>query len=193
MAPLKWKSQPGHQFNEAGVPPKPSNDNKQQTTNASKYPGIQSSGDFIRGFIPPDYHIDGVAQKGYLYSTTAMTGTGKTAVLLLIAALTMLGGTLGDREVRKGTVVYFAGENPDDVRMRWIAMAHHLGFNPDCVDVHFIAGTFNVAEMFERITADVSLLVEPTWWLSIPAPPTSTVMTRIQMSSSAGTLATYVR
>jgi hypothetical protein len=119
------------------------------------YPGMQSSGEFVRNFTPPDYHIDGVVQAGFLYSTTAMTGTGKTAVLLLISALTMLGKSLGDREVRKGTVVYFAGENPDDVRMRWIAMAHHLDFDPECVDVHFIAGTFSVAEMFDRIRDDV--------------------------------------
>ncbi|WP_445222125.1 AAA family ATPase [Bradyrhizobium sp. Pa8] len=165
MAPLKkWTSQPGSKFNEAEVPPKPANDNAPPVKSAGNtasakqkdsYPGIQTSAEFIRGFQPPDYHIDGVSQKGYLYSTTAMTGTGKTAVLLLLAALTMLGKPLGDREVEKGRVVYFAGENPDDVRMRWIAMAHHLDFDPDCVDVHFIAGTFSVAEMFERIKADV--------------------------------------
>ncbi|MET4032291.1 AAA family ATPase [Bradyrhizobium barranii] len=165
---INWKSQPGSKFNEAEVPPKPlkpANDNTPSPEKSAgkaasakqqdQYPGIQSSAEFIRGFQPPDYHIDGVSQKGYLYSTTAMTGTGKTAVLLLLAALTMLGKPLGDREVEKGRVVYFAGENPDDVRMRWIAMAHHLNFNPDCVDVHFIAGTFSVAEMFERIKADV--------------------------------------
>jgi hypothetical protein len=134
--------------------PVAANDNKP----LQNYPGIQSSAEFIRGFQPPDYHIDGISQKGYLYSTTAMTGTGKTAVLLLISALTMLGKPLGDREVRKGRVVYFAGENPDDVRMRWIAMAHYLDFDPDCVDVHFIAGTFSVAEMFDRIRTDVEAI-----------------------------------
>lgn len=135
------------------VQPEAGNDN-----GASGYPGIVSSGEFIRGFVPPDYHIDGIAQSGYLYSTTAMTGTGKTAVLLLLSALTMLGAPLGEREVKKGRVVYFAGENPDDVRMRWIAMAHHLKFDPTTVDVHFIAGTFKVAEMFSRILADVERL-----------------------------------
>ena len=160
MSSLKWKSNPGGGFKEAEVPPKPANDNAKgasppESAKPSTYPGMVSSGEFVRGFRPPDYHVDGISQKGYLYSTTAMTGTGKTAVLLLIAALTMLGKPLGDREVEKGRVVYFAGENPDDVRMRWIAMAHYLDFDPDAVDVHFIAGTFGVAEMFERIKADV--------------------------------------
>ncbi|TIU89975.1 MAG: hypothetical protein E5W01_10845, partial [Mesorhizobium sp.] len=91
----------------------------------------------VRGFVPPDYHLEGIAQAGFLYSTTAMTGTGKTAVLLLLAAHTALGTSINDREVRKGRVVYFAGENPDDVTMRWIAMAHHMGFDADAMEVHF--------------------------------------------------------
>ncbi|MDR6871142.1 hypothetical protein J2Y55_002150 [Bosea sp. BE125] len=79
--------------------PKAANDN------APVYPGIVSSRDFVAGFVPPDYHVDHVAQAGFIYSVTAMTGTGKTAVMLLIAALTALGGTLGDHEVRKGRVL----------------------------------------------------------------------------------------
>jgi hypothetical protein len=151
LSKIEVKSEPGKPFK----PLQPANDNTPSAAKPDRYPGMVSSAEFIRGFTPPDYHVDGISQKGYLYSTTAMTGTGKTAVLLLIAALTMLGKPLGDREVEKGRVVYFAGENPDDVRMRWIAMAHHLDFDPDAVNVHFIAGTFSVAEMFERIKGDV--------------------------------------
>lgn len=132
--------------------PKAANDN------APAYPGIVSSADFVAGFVPPDYHVDHVAQAGFIYSVTAMTGTGKTAVMLLIAALTALGGTLGDHEVRKGRVLYLAGENPDDVRMRWIAMSHHMGFDIDAVDVHFVPGSFNIAGLMERIRTDVDAL-----------------------------------
>lgn len=129
----------------------PANDN-------SPYPGIVSSADFVRGFVPPDYHVDGVAQAGFLYALTAGTGTGKTAVLLALTAATALGTSLCGRQVRKGRVVYFAGENPDDVRMRWLAMAHHVGFGPAAVDVHFIAGTFSIPGAIARITADVERL-----------------------------------
>ncbi|PWJ87810.1 AAA domain-containing protein [Mesorhizobium loti] len=137
----------------AGSDRQPANDNREQ-----KWPGIVSSGDLVRGFVPPDYHVEGIAQAGFLYSTTAMTGTGKTAVLLLLAAHTALGAPINDREVRKGRVVYFAGENPDDVTMRWIAMAHHMGFDADAMDVHFIKGTFSIPKMFTRITAEVTKL-----------------------------------
>ena len=133
--------------------PKPANDNREQ-----KWPGIVSSGDLVRDFVPPDYHFDGIAQSGFLYGTTAMTGTGKTAFLLLVAAHTALGEPLAGRDMRKGRVVYFAGENPDDVTMRWIAMAYHMEFDVDAMDVHFIKGTFSIPAMFARIEADVKRL-----------------------------------
>ena len=123
-----------------------------------KYPGIVSSAEFVNGFVPPDYHIDGIAQSGFFYSPTAMTGTGKTAVLLLITALTALGKPLGDLEVRKGRVLYFAGENPDDNAMRWIAMSHHMGFDANNIDVHFLKGTFSIPEMLDATRQDVSRL-----------------------------------
>lgn len=131
--------------------PKAANDN-------SPYPGIVSSADFISGFVPPDYHLDGVAQAGFIYALTASTGTGKTAVMLALTSSTALGTALCGRDVRKGRVLYLAGENPDDVRMRWLAMAHHQGFDPADMDVHFIPGTFSVPGVIERVSADVERL-----------------------------------
>jgi hypothetical protein len=162
---LKPQAQPiAVDFAETGslpVPEKrqPANDNAAGTVTAKpKYPGIVSSGELVRDFVPPDYHLDGISQAGFLYSTTAMTGTGKTAILLLLSAITALGGSLGDREVKPGRVLYFAGENPQDVTMRWIAMSHNMEFDPEDIDVHFIKGTFSIIEMFERIKADVARL-----------------------------------
>lgn len=129
----------------------PANDNKQ-------YPGIISSAAFVKDFVPPDYALDGVFQSRFFYSLTGTTGTGKTAVLLLLAAATALGMPVGGRDVKPGRVVYLAGENPDDVQMRWIAAGHHLGFDPDTIDVHFLKGATDVAETIELIRKDVEAL-----------------------------------
>ncbi|MEC5381839.1 AAA family ATPase [Aurantimonas sp. C2-6-R+9] len=137
----------------AKVPPVAANDNQPDA-----YPGIISSGELVTGFVPPDYHIDGIAQASFIYSVTAQTGAGKTAILLLTTALTALGEPLGNREVRKGRTLYFAGENPDDVTMRWIAMAHHMEFDPATIDAHFIKGTFSIPAMSKRIEDDVRKL-----------------------------------
>lgn len=79
---------------------------------------IVSSKEFIAGFKPPEYLIDGLLQKRFLYSLTAPTGGGKTALLLLLSALTSQGESVSGHETEKGRVVYLAGENPDDIRMR---------------------------------------------------------------------------
>ena len=59
---------------------------------------LQSSGDFVRDFVPPDYAIDGLLQRRFLYSMTAPTGAGKTSLCLSLAAHTALGLPLAGRE-----------------------------------------------------------------------------------------------
>ncbi|HZH12717.1 MAG TPA: AAA family ATPase [Microvirga sp.] len=119
-------------------------------------PLVQSSADFISGFVPPDYLWDGVLQRRYCYSLTGQTGGGKTAIALLLAASTSLGRPVAGRMLERGTVLYFAGENPDDVRMRWIAMGESMGFDPGAIDVLFIPGVFNLDEIEERVRTEIT-------------------------------------
>lgn len=121
-------------------------------------PPILSSGEFIGGFVPPEYLLDGILQHRFIYSLTAPTGSGKTAFLLLLAAHTALEMPLDGRDLTQGRVVYFAGENPDDVRMRWIAMAEIMGFDASEIDVHFIPGTFSIPDLETRIQAQAKTL-----------------------------------
>ncbi len=118
--------------------------------------------ELVAGYRPPDYLIEGLLQRGFLYSLTGRTGSGKTAMMLYLAAL--VGGHVGisngkkvmdGREVERGRVVYFAGENPDDIRMRWIAMADYFGFSFDSVDVHFVLGRVSLNGDIDRIRAKV--------------------------------------
>lgn len=62
---------------------------------------------------------------------------------------------MSGREVAKGRVVYFAGENPDDVTMRWIGMAHETGFNLDASSVFFIKDRFSVPDAIAAIAEQV--------------------------------------
>src|SRR6476646_7069208 len=54
---------------------------------APKLPQVLSKADFLKGFIPPDYLVDGVLQRRFIYSLTGQTGHAKTAIALLIARL----------------------------------------------------------------------------------------------------------
>jgi hypothetical protein len=116
---------------------------------------IKSSAEFLADFVPPDYLLDGILQRRFFYSFTAPTGGGKTALDLLLSAHVARGIPLAGLDVGKGRVVYFAGENPDDVRMRWLAMAEHLPFDKDTIDVYFIDGPQTIPEIVSRVKAEV--------------------------------------
>ena len=123
---------------------------------------ILSSRQFVADFTPPDYVLEGVLQRRFIYALTGKTGAGKTAIMLLLAALIALGRPIGDRAVEKGRVLYFAGENADDVRMRWIAMAQQMDFDIDAIDVYFVPGVFKLSEMADRISAEITKIGEIT-------------------------------
>ena len=95
-------------------------------------------------------------QRRSVYSLTGATGAGKTAIMLLISAHVALGRSIGDRGVQCGKVIDFAGENPEDARMRWIAMAQQMDFDIDTIDVHFIPGVFKISEMTDRIRREIT-------------------------------------
>src|SRR6516164_4926592 len=115
---------------------------------------IMSSREFVAGYVAPQYMIEGIIQQRRIYSLTGKTGDGKTALQLYLAYLIATATMLGEREVERGRVLYLAGENPDDVRARWIAMSDALGFDVDTVDVHFVEGVFSVSGLLDRVTQE---------------------------------------
>jgi hypothetical protein len=106
---------------------------------------MQSSAEFITNFVPPDYLIDGLIQRRFIYSMTGPTGEGKTSVALLLALFVDRGWKLDNREIDKGKVLFLAGENPDDVRMRWIKLLDDMKVDPDEVNVFFVPGSFTLS------------------------------------------------
>ena len=59
--------------------------------------------------------------------------------------------------------MYFAGENPDDVCMRWIKQCEEMGVAPEQVDVHFMSSTPDLSsdETRRKIDAEIELLSRP--------------------------------
>jgi hypothetical protein len=116
----------------------------------TKPPAMFTKREFIKGFVPPDYLIDGILQKRFIYSLTGQTGHAKTALALLIAELvsSAVQAALGGHDVVKGTVIYLVGENPDDVRMRVIG-ANSRRTDDNALDdrIIFVPGIFSIPEM----------------------------------------------
>lgn len=105
----------------------------------------QSSAEFVSQFTPPDYLIDGLLQRRFIYSFTGMTGAGKTCIALRIALHVANGIPLDGREIERARVLFFAGENPDDVRMRWIKLCEEMNCDPANMNVRFLPGTPPIA------------------------------------------------
>ena len=138
-------------------------------SNDGPKPLIKSSKEFVAGFDPPDYLVDGLLIEAFLYSLTGATGAGKTAITLRLAACIALGIPFAGRETKKRRVLYLAAENPVDIRMRWIALSQQMGFDPDTIEVYFVERVFRISQMkptlraeAERIGGEFGLVVVDT-------------------------------
>jgi hypothetical protein len=119
-------------------------------------PKLMSSAAFVRDFRPPDYLIAGMLQRRFIYALTGRTGEGKTAVCLRIAAQIAAGLALDGATVSPGRVLYLAGENPDDIRMRWIVLMEQMFLDENDIAVDFVDGRFNISEIPGHILAAAS-------------------------------------
>ena len=121
-------------------------------------PLIKTSKEFVAEFVPPDYLVDGLLQEGFLYSLTGATGAGKTAITLRLVASVALEIVFANRETKKRRVLYLAAENPDDIRMRWIALAQQMDFDVETIEVYFIEGVFKISQMADALQAETKRL-----------------------------------
>lgn len=106
-------------------------------------PRILTAAEFMAGFVPPDYIIDGIIQRGRLYALTSPTGHGKTAVALYLSCMITVGRNIGNVEVKQGAVIFLEGENPDDLRCRAHAAEQFYGVGSTRMP-HFLPGNFPV-------------------------------------------------
>lgn len=119
---------------------------------------VQTAADFTADFVSPEYLIDGIVQRGRLYTFTAPTGSGKTAVMLYAATAIASGMQFCGVDVEQGDVLFLAGENPDDVRARVIATMDFYGIDASKCRLHFIAGTFSIRADMDRLRAEAAKL-----------------------------------
>lgn len=121
-------------------------------------PLLLSAAQFVAGFTPPEYLVDGIMQRGYLYSLTARTGHGKTAVSMYLAQCVSRNQSFHNAAVKQGTVLLLAGENPDDIRARFLVLADAMGFRAEDLKMRFVAGVIDIAASMPRIRAEAETI-----------------------------------
>lgn len=98
----------------------------------SRIANFKSARDFCAEFRPLDYAIEPFVRSSSLYTLTARTGSGKTALAIVLALAVATGRPdILDRDVAHGRVAYVAAENPDDLRMRIMVAAYQLNIDLD--------------------------------------------------------------
>jgi hypothetical protein len=127
---------------------------------------------FTAEYEPAEYLIDYMLQTGFLYSLTAETGAGKTALMILVSALVATGKPFGQAEVKRGNVIYCVGENADEFRQRMICLRENSFDPPEYDGIHVLtpeshkglltpAGTAEVAS-YAKALGGVDLVVVDT-------------------------------
>jgi len=118
---------------------------KGSATSGTHVGNILSGREFVADFVPPDWLIDGIIQRGRLYACTSLTGHGKTAVWLFNACMIQAGRMIGNLEVCQGNVLILAGENPEDLKARMLGMALAYKLRPDQLP-YVLPGSFPMNE-----------------------------------------------
>ena len=122
--------------------------------NPKPAPHVLASGEFVEGFIPPDYLVKKLITKAFLYSLTGQTGAGKTSITLRLAATVALGRSFGGLGAKPFRVLYLAAENPVDIQMRWIALADEMGFDVNAIAVFFVKARFKIGATMKELRAE---------------------------------------
>lgn len=97
-------------------------------------PHILTSSQFMKNAKAPQFIWEKVIQKNLVYSATAKWGHGKTALLLTVAVHIALGIDFAGYKTQREKVLYLAGENPDDIRLRVIAICNEYNYDMASLD-----------------------------------------------------------
>ena len=114
-------------------------------------PRLLTAHEFAGGYEAPAYLVEGVAQRKRLYSCTAVTGAGKTAVSLTLAVHVAMGMPLAGKEVERGKVAFFAGENPDDIRARVLVTSEAFNADLNSLEIFFFDHVFDITSTYDHI------------------------------------------
>ena len=123
---------------------------------SSGFGKIRSSTDFVGRNKPADYTIDGILQRGMVYTLTGYTGHSKSSLTLYMAMCIALGKSFGGRDVEQGAVLFLAGENPDNLRTQWIALCHEHEVDPENPHVYWHEGRFDLAKAGDALRSEAA-------------------------------------
>ena len=119
-------------------------------------PLLYDAADWLAQEVRQEWIVDGLIQRGYLYTITSPTNHGKTAISLVMALCVASGKAFAGRVVLPGKVLILCGENPDGFRTRTKATLEDLGLEVGDIAqrVVILPRALPLAAVVERIIAE---------------------------------------
>jgi len=113
------------------------------------------SAEFVSNITPPQWLVDGIIQRSFLYGLTAQTNHGKTSLGALIAACVGTGLDFGNQQCEPGHVLYLSGENPEDFKLRLRGVYQANGIN-----LKSVAGKVSVMPCADKLVTYIEQIKE---------------------------------
>ncbi len=122
---------------------------------------LLSEAEFLETWRPPDWLVEALIQRGYVYTLTGNTGHGKTALALLLAYGLALGYGFAGKESLTGTVAFFAGENADNVKTQWLALRRHYRIpDSEALKVVWYDRPFSIGASQAELVAELGAITD---------------------------------
>ncbi|SNT38136.1 AAA family ATPase [Tropicimonas sediminicola] len=117
---------------------------------------LESNAAFMARLEPSDYLVDGICEKGMTYAITGFTGHGKSSLMLYLMLQVATGKPFANQEVEQGSVLFLAGENPDNVRRQWRALCLAHGVDGYDLPVFWHDGAFRISQSLDALEAEAA-------------------------------------
>jgi hypothetical protein len=110
-------------------------------------PPVMTAAAFLAAARTPEFLIEPIIQRGFLYSLTARSYHGKTTLMIYLALCVATGRPFAGLPVKQGKVAYLAGENPDEFAQKLETACAFWGDDPVIPpDLHIVPGAFDLSE-----------------------------------------------
>lgn len=121
--------------------------------------GLES---FIKAAAPPRFIVRPAILGGYVHAMTALTNGGKTAVAQAMSLAVAAGKAFAGLPITSGRVLYLCGENPEDQRIRFLALCEQRGIVPATLENRLFVrdGAERLGTIVDDIIAEASAVGE---------------------------------
>jgi AAA domain len=139
---LGWRNLLRQEWAEINEPPKPPPDPFAMERDG--LPPLMTATAFLAAARAPQFLIDPIIQRGFLYTLTARSYHGKTTLMIYLCLCMAMARPFAGLHTEQGRIAYLIGENPDEFAQKLAVACEFWGINPAELPITFLPGAFDL-------------------------------------------------